>query len=283
MLSQKGKTTSSPSRPPKLRLGHEELALVLWLLKAPSVLGMGSDMFGHLSEAEILVALASADHSLRAKGLLRVDDHAKKVKLSQLALVLVGACALSQLTLSLTHERGEQDKTVCLIHYRHPVFVQHSNPELGVHEFEELRSREAVLRRVRKILDLHSQPEAPGKVARLRSSDWQQASELATQGKASEVSEMLTRAGLDDLSARVISHGLAALESKSIVTLQPGNEIHDLQPETLLFFEGGGGMWRLQEESDGGVVVCEPSSASAIARSLNQTIERACEGVIRLR
>ncbi len=107
-------------------LGHEELIYLLRALHTSSMPGVDTQAFYNLSQAEQLLVLAAAAHSLQARRYIEVQPSGGIV-IDKLVLALLGTCltataalTIEQYTLTNEHTYGiHQTEHLCVEHYNH--------------------------------------------------------------------------------------------------------------------------------------------------------------------
>lgn len=77
---------------------REELIVLLWLMRTPTLPGMGQDPLDGLSGDAAASALAGADSALRARGTIVINEDGQ-VGLDEGAVVLLGTCAAPDVTI----------------------------------------------------------------------------------------------------------------------------------------------------------------------------------------
>lgn len=134
-----------------LRFAREELVYLLRALKIATLTGLGSNPMGDLDDDHQALALAVADRTLRARGVVHWDTSQER-SIDPLVAGLLRDCARPDYSLAVEIRREEQP----LVQYRYAftghVVIEQSLPEPGVHQWVALATRGDVLDRLNKLV-----------------------------------------------------------------------------------------------------------------------------------
>jgi hypothetical protein len=124
-----------------VQLSHEELLLLLGVLRLPMPLALGEQPTAGHDERTLGIALASAMNSLKARALLLDDGPGADPRPVPELCELVAASALAERCLLVAERRGEQRSAT---HYsrRRGRTVVHTSPRPGVHRLSWLAGDE---------------------------------------------------------------------------------------------------------------------------------------------
>lgn len=130
-----------------VQLSHEELLLLLGVLRLPMPLALGERPTAGHDERTLGVALASAMSSLKARALILDDGPDADPRPAPELCELVATSALAERCLLLAGRRGDQHSAT---HYsrRQGRTVVHSSPRLGVHRLGWLAGDEPLADRL---------------------------------------------------------------------------------------------------------------------------------------
>lgn len=255
-----------------IRLGTEELFFLLWLLNTPSLPGMGANPFGNWTENDIAAALASAERSLRARRFIR-KAHDGQILMDQAVMALIGTCAVPETSLLLTCETPQTGRVVHYFHATRFLAVEHTNPEPGIHLFEALADRNAILHRLETLLGLNEQSAPPASVAHLTLFTLQEATRAAQEG-VEKAQAILNRAGMEQKTAQALAETLSQTRRRASLAV-----IHHLRSDHphsdgVAILEGPSGLWAFQVEGEeaNALVHLWPQSAEEIRARLRELL-----------
>lgn len=126
---------------PSITLTHEEVQLILSLLKAPPLLGMMADPAQGSSEELVRYRLLYAGRSLRARGVARMvtEDGEQRLKVREELLYLVATASQPKTSIIFTHvPQGEEQGEMIFGHLNGERIVRRHSPEPALHHFEQL-------------------------------------------------------------------------------------------------------------------------------------------------
>jgi hypothetical protein len=144
-----------------VQLSHDELLIVLGVLRLPMPLALGTDPLGEYTEEMLDTVLASALTSLMARDyLLELPTDQAPPKLTSELVDLVTTSALAESCLMVAASRGGEQRTV---HYsqRADKAIVHTSPHERVHRLASLPDREAIVADIIAGIEPHATCRAP--------------------------------------------------------------------------------------------------------------------------
>jgi len=135
----------------RLTFSQEEIALLLYLMRVPYMLGVGSNPLEGLTQAQAVQALSSADRSLRARGMIAPKAE-NIVEIDPFVLGLVAPCAMPEVSILVSRSERGAPAQVRLLHRAKGLEVEHTLPEQGLHRFEALIAPDSLHKRLASLL-----------------------------------------------------------------------------------------------------------------------------------
>jgi hypothetical protein len=262
-----------------LTLGNEEVALLLHIMRAKTLPGLGEDPLGGIDEQQAAAALVSAERSLRARGVITVNEAAKRVEISAIALALVGTCLKSQRSFLATTVSPDGTNHVCYYHVTDRLTVEHSFPEVGLQQFTGAAEAREMLARVSGHLRLDGQMAATGGGGKVTQAAFDQAKGLAQQGNTGDALKTLEDGGLSPQAAGELVKTLEdPVRSGSFLRVdytQPGDRAGKINARGFACLEGKNGLWLLlpDENDKNPLVAIEPQSANDVESRIEALLE----------
>ncbi|HEC36531.1 MAG TPA: hypothetical protein ENI39_08360 [Anaerolineae bacterium] len=263
-----------------LSLGREELIFLLRLMDLQTIPGLEAEPLSRLSKLQRETAMATARHSLLARGIIQHPAGAPEeveIDATTAGLVTSGlrACA------SITASRARPGGTVITRYYHFLslapyLVVEHSSLEGGVHTFQMTKRPEAVLQRLSSLLNLQEQGTPAGEGGEVAEGTFLQARQAAAEGEEISIVEaILRKGGLDEETARGLGLALCQLLSESSLIRV---DFATATEEGIGLLEGPEGLWLLQRvESPPNSVKVVPVSPETIRSLLQRWVEHPTE------
>jgi len=140
---------ATPVEELNILLSREELVFLLFLLKVDFIPGLDADPLGNLSKEQKNLGLAYAERSLRARGLVSIDEKGELV-VREALLLMVGTCAYPELMISIHHFPTKIPPSQVYWNAKSGVAVAHTRPDAPLHGFGFIKDRNTL---VQQILD----------------------------------------------------------------------------------------------------------------------------------
>lgn len=253
-----------------LGFSQEEVVFILGILRSDFIPGLGRPPLGGATLDQARVAMAGAERSLIARGLLSVEPN-QPVVVESIALVMIGTCAYPKYSLLLNFERDGQNEA----HYFHigerNLGVEHTVPENGIHIFKAFKDIHDTLEQVAIELGANDQPTPAGSEVKVNQSQLAIARDLIASDATARAAQMMAANGADQPTAAAFTEALANLDATvTILMIKHGDEPNmHLERYTLLMTRGKG-FWLasgMPDESQDGTMSFRPT-ASADLRAL---------------
>ncbi len=257
-----------------VRLGQEELIVLLGILRASTIPGLGENPLGDMSEEMVKVALGAGERSLRARGLIAVDMGESKIKVDPLTLALIGTCVYPQYTISLTVLEKNGALDAAYYHGRDGFLVEHSFPEAGINGFRTAENSRQMEERLINRLKLNESPEPPGKPLRIPLSGMEEARELAAKGERGALERTIKKKGMKQDDARKVT-SIFEDSNRSIFLLRVdyGSGQEETRGTGLALLEQDTGYWLMTGSEDNTeIFIMEPVSGEHAKASVREFI-----------
>ena len=194
-----------PPNLPRVLLSHNELSLVLNLLSAASIPGVGPDPLGDLTAEQQAYGLTVAERGLRARELAVIDDSGGLL-VQRSVLELVGSCVLAEGTLVVTTIGAGEGRGVQWFGHRlGATFVVHTLPDVVLHQFSQAPDRAALVRLITNTAALPDNAGAPSLLLTQPGATIAAVRELALQSSSAAVEALLASGADPDAAAAFVS------------------------------------------------------------------------------
>lgn len=228
-----------------VKLGREELLLLLRIFHAPTLPGLEADPLSGMSAEQVAIALVSAERSLRARGILRFDESQKRIEVEPVTMALVGSCLQPQFSLLVTSRARGEDQKTCFYHVAPHLVIEHSSPDTGVYQFTGVATAKEMLPRIMGTLHLSQLAAWQCPSTRVQESVLLQVRDYAQAGEVEKSRTLLRAAGVADVTAEALIKTLRApLLNASFVRVEYSQpEAKQVQGFSIL--EGTDTLWAL--------------------------------------
>ncbi len=263
---------------PPIQLSHDELLLLLGILRLPMPLALGENPTAGYGERTLDVALSSAMSGLLARGYLEAPpSDTAQPKVDSVVEGLVADSALAESCLIVATQRGAASQAV---HYslRGNRALAHTSPQERVHRFEPLAGASEIIERALAGMALPTVARSPLPFD-AEADAMAQAVEAAAAGQRDAARGALVTAGvpagiveafLDRLGTASAHHALVA--------------VRDMQgtapvAESVVVLIGAEGAWQLDESLDQpGVVQVVPLDGETLRARLAALVDQLAFG-----
>lgn len=228
--------------PPSLTFSHEEIVLLLGLLRVPTMPGIGTEPFAGLSPEQTRLLLGSAERSLQARGLLRWQAEGDTLHVEKFVLALLGPCCLPEFSVIVT--RGPKDglpETV-YVHAAQTMIVEHAVTGPALHTFAAFRSWDEVMPRLLAFLDVQDAEAAPSLEGTISEDLLGRATQTADREGAPAATALLEREGIPAALAGLLARGLQQRKT-NLALAAVDHRQGDTPVSAFVLTMGGGGLW----------------------------------------
>lgn len=248
---------------PSLTLSHEEVVLLLRLLEAPTMPGVGENPLAGLTPEQSQLLLSSAERSLKARQIITVNAD-NSINVERFALALVGPCVMPELSVIATRTLKNHPPEPLFFHMAQHMVVEHAISGPGLHTFAALLDRQVLLECLVEFLHLQSQTRLTTSSGRISVTLLRQAIELAGESGV-DTTTMLRKGGLSDELSSILSEDLSnPLVNLGLVVIDhrlKGNEQHI---KGLSLLASTRTNWQLNNVSKPGESIISIQSLSAV-------------------
>jgi hypothetical protein len=257
-------------------LGREELALLLHIFHAPTLLGLDENPLEGMTEEQAAAAMVTAERALRARGLIRILEKENRIEVEPITMALVGSCLQPLYSVRISVQFQGEDLRTRYYHIARHLTVEHASPETGLHEFTGVAEVKDMVPRMLAFLRLGDQVAPACAEGRVRESVLSQARDLAGSGNAGAARAALVQDGLAEGTSQALVETLAdPLSNSSAIRVEYG-EPRSQQVRGFSLLEGRNGLWLLVPEEMGDEnpeVMLQPVTASAAHSRLEALLE----------
>lgn len=245
-----------------IRLGHEELVYILGVLGARTLPGLEYDPLQGLDRVQREAVLGACERSLRARGLVRIDQDGGKVQVEQLVFALIGTCVYPKSTASLAIMEKIGNIDGRYYHRRDDLVVEHSFPEPGVHEFCAAADTEALAARVLGFVRLEDKKELDEEPFQIPVLGMEEILDRMRDGEWAGLARVLEEAGLEEDTVRR-THRLFQEATRCLVLARAdfGDAPANTLTKSMAFLDGPSGLWAFfSDEKDPYMAQVQPWS-----------------------
>lgn len=143
-------------------LSREEVLLLLKLIKAETIPGLGEEPIGELSQDQLAIGYIYAERALRARELAHINSDGK-LAVNQALLETITVCAYSQNAIVAHHFPVDGRPKVYSGHSYDGAHVSHVKLEDVLHLFSILPDQDTILQQTINICQLHNLPKTDAK------------------------------------------------------------------------------------------------------------------------
>jgi hypothetical protein len=252
-----------------LNLGREELVFLLWLLGVNHIPGLSPRPLGNLTVEQAAIVGLTAEHSLRARGLLGTATDGRLV-LDRAVAALLLPCAFPEYSITAIRRSIAGRGRGLYSHLAGSRVVAHTVPEPAIHRFVALAGRPGAAALLAEFVEVDTRPMPALTSVTLPETLFREAQALAARG-SDLAPGVLTRAGLDAETAYALASALTAAASFVTVTVTrhaPDTSTHG--GVTLLVSTGG--FWALTRaaapETGEAMIMARPLAGEAVGELL---------------
>ncbi len=224
-------------------LSREELVFLLYVLKANFIPGLDPDPLGELPKEYKNFGLAYAERSLRARGLIDLDDTGNPV-VREAIILLVGTCAYPEMMISLHHFPSSAAPTRTFWHAQSGVIVSHTRPDAPLHEFSFVKDRLFLGDQILAACQLKTDARADFKEIRTTNKTLKAVRQMAGNDLGAAI-KTLAGGSASLESATELCHILAGEHSVSALHLATKNQEKTPVQETFSVLSGQNSTWMM--------------------------------------
>lgn len=243
-------SANSPAINSRVLLSRDELLVILRLLSAVALPGLGPDPLGELTVEQQALGLIVAERSLRARELATLDEQGALL-IQRGVLELVGSCALAPGTLVVTHVGALQNRAVQWFgHHLDAIFVAHLLPDIVLHQFTQAANRAALVALAGDLAAWPDCPAAPLPPLVLPADVIVAAREQAPQN-GDAVRSRLIAANADPASATALTEILAGPHGVTVVQALHRRNADITAVTSITVLSHSAGLWVMTELETG--------------------------------
>lgn len=243
-------TDASPGADARVLLSYNELLVILRLLGAGGLPGVGADPLGELSADQQAYGLLVAERALRARELARGDEGGGLL-VQRGVLELVGSCVLAQGTLIATHvHTGDGRAAQWFGHRLDATFVAHLLPDPVLHQFTQVGDRGGLVKLFGDLAGWPDCPAAPAAPLVLPGEIIAAVRERAPQNREAAAA-LLAAANAEGASATALLDVLAQPYGVTVVQAIHRRDADAAAVASVTVLSHTGGLWLMTEVAGG--------------------------------
>jgi hypothetical protein len=223
-------------------LSQEELLAVLDVLRVRFIPGLDAEALEGPTEEQQQLMLAVARRALQARELAQVREDGGFL-LHRALLTTVGVCAYSESAALVYHwPAGGHQATRFFGHIRGDEVVAHTRPDLALHHFALLASKEQLITRLLNVCEYQESPASERLELTVTREAFIRARELAGARNEAEATHILAEGGAVE-AAHALAHALAESPPVSVLQLLKQNGNESVQSRQFTLLQNGRHAW----------------------------------------
>lgn len=259
---------------PTITCSATEATFLASLLGGNMLLGIQDPFVGWLTE-EIQESWVKAKQALAKRRFVEINSDGGIV-LDTAVAAMVGTWSSPDASFIITHTPDESVTETRYFHLTHLLAVEQASTAKSQYQLTALKDARAVYERILQIFQIDNQAAALGSKATLREETLRDA-RMSVKPKKKNATEVLRKAGLDELSSSSLAEMLAKPTANgALVSL--ARRTTSWEVGGFGFLEGTGGLWRLRSFTRDGenwieVIPCNAVQArEEIRRTMNRIL-----------
>lgn len=252
--------------------GREELILLLRLMRAYTLPGLGDDPLEGFSKEEAVAALLASGESLRARGIIEISEADKRVRIDQVTFALIGSCLRPRASFLVSSIGADGHGIIRYYHVSPHLSVEHSFPDVGVDAFLAASNLTVMLPRILELMALGGS-ESEVEPFEVEESILDQAKSFARTGAQEMAMDCLKRSNAAEKTITAFVRTLIEpIHNSSIIKIKHFQAHADSsvmeQVDGFATLQGSSGLWVLTPKAgaDNRVVKVEPINVNGAAK-----------------
>lgn len=256
-----------------VQLSHEELLLLIGLLRLPMPLAMGENPTEGYTEQTIGAALTSAMSSMLARGLLqRPPTESETPVLPDEVQELITTSALAERCLMVA-ARQNQLNTAIHFNLRGSTCVVHSSPLERVHRLEWLSENTTIVEQLMGLIMPHPPVGAPIQLS-VKADAFSLAIDAAAVGQSQGAYNLLLAAGAPPETADTLVGRLGKEVARYALVAFRNLQAPQPQAESLVVLQGASETWLARESTaEGEYIVLQTVTPVDLRTTLERMVE----------
>lgn len=252
-------------------LSQEEVYYLLNQVHARGLLGVDSAPLATFDAEQRRAVLAAAARALQARGMIVLGtDGLPLLDAAVRATIHAAAFAASSLT-TIARGAGESLLATHIVHHAAPLWVEHTQPAVGLHQFALSPAPPPVQTHIEQLLGVTDQTPPPATPFTIDQAELERI-KAAADSQEPALHEAVAAAGADAATARLFAELLVGPRDSAIVQAI-NRRGEDEATCTVTILRNQHGFWLL-ESSDPSHLSCRPAGASGVRYALAKLVER---------
>ncbi len=252
-------------------LSQEEVYVLLDQVRASGMLGVDLTPLESLDDAQRQSLLASAGRALRARGIVGVGTNGQPLLDSAVRATIHAAAFAPHILAAISRRSDESSVVVYIVHHADPLWVEHTQPAPGLHQFALSPDPLDVQTRIEQILGLGSQPAPPAKGFNIDQPELERITAAAT-ADVQALQHAIATAGADTPTAQLFAELLAGPRDSALLQVVDRREDEE-RTHTITVMGNQQGMWIMQTTKPA-TLLCQPASAADVRHAITELVEQ---------
>ncbi len=199
-------TPSHPTIPRSLSfaLSQEELFVAMLHLQLEQFPGLDMEVFKPLNKEQLSLLIGVTERALLARNFLKPGQDGT-LQLEMLLRGVLLACLFPDTSLLVRHTRPDAAAEEYFFHSYRKMFILHSIPISGIHQFIAVEDKQAIPRAVFSLLSLPDRPHPAFEAGTTRLSLFEQARDVALERGIEAAMQVLSQDGLTEALAQELA------------------------------------------------------------------------------
>ena len=254
-------------------LSQEEVYFLLSQIRARGMLGIDPAPLAAFDAEQRHAVLNAAGRALQARGII-TSGESGELLLDAAVRATIHAAAFAPRSISAISRKANLPAfDTYIIHHAESIWVEHTQPAFGLHQFTLAVALPDVQSRLAQLLDIADQSAPPATAFTIDQAELERIQVAATEN-ATDLPTQIVAAGADLPTAGVFVELLTAPRDSAIVqVIERRSEGEEDQTLTITVLRNQHGFWVMQTTSSS-EMRCQPSSAADVRQTLASLVER---------
>ncbi len=252
-------------------LSQEEVYYLLGQVHARGLLGVDSAPLAAFDAEQRRAVLGAAARALLARGMIAMGADGQPL-LDSAVRAAIHAAAFAPVSLTaIARGPGEGRLDTYVVHHAESLWIEHTQPTPGLHQFALSPAPPAVQARIEQMLGVGAQTPPPARPFSIAQAELERI-KAAAEGQELALLDAVAAAGADEPTARLFAELLAGPRDSAIVQ-SIDQRVAEEKTHTVTFLRNQHGFWVL-ESVDLSHLSCRPAGADDVRRVLADLVDQ---------
>ncbi|MEI8306451.1 MAG: hypothetical protein WCF99_05240 [Chloroflexales bacterium] len=250
-------------------LSQDEVYFLLEQMGDAKTCGADSSLQDSLDDAQHQ-ALAAAEQALLSRGIIEIGPDGPSI-LDSRTREVIQVIAYAPHTLAAISHRPDTIEQMYMAYHADPLWIEHTQPAPGLHQFALSPEPLDVQTRLEQILGLAAQPAPPATAFNIDQAELERITAAAT-ADVQVLQDAIAAAGADVSTAQLFAELLAGPRDSALLQVIDRRDDEE-RTHTITVMGNQHGMW-LMQTTDPATLLCQPASAADVRRAIIELVEQ---------